>query len=219
MRKALCLFLVMAFLAAAVPAMAGQFGVSVTLAPSGRAFAPPALGRKQGWLTITNRDWFDYTLNVDHGSEKLFLYRQGQGWGSVHIPSGTTISLALNKNTWDLYGNTNGRLKVRIREGRTTTLSLEPFGFVGNTGLVGIANDGNNVRRETLFEVMSAPVVIAPAPPTVIVQQPPPPPVIIHRPPPVVVAPPPVVVVPPRRPPPPRRGGGGSGWGFSMFFN
>ena len=227
MKKVYCLvaaLLLLPFLNA--PASAGM-QVQVTLAPMGRSFGPPPLGRKQGWVAISNRDWMDYTLNIDPGGKKLYLYRHGQGWGSVHLPSGSTITLALGNDTWDLYGDGSARLRVRVREGRTTTLSLEPFGFVGNTGLTGIANDGSNVRRETLFAFAAQPIVVAPPPPPIIVHQPPPP-VIVTRPPPVVIAPPhrpppppphrpppPPVHRPPPPPPPPAK----RGWGFSLFFD
>lgn len=200
---------------AATPARAVHVSAQVTLAPLGRSYSPPPLGRKQGWLVISNRDWMDYTMNIDYKDNKLYLYKQGQGWGSVHIPSGTTITLALEKDTWRLYGDNSDRLRVRVREGRTTTLALEPFGFVGNTGLIGIVNDGSNTRSETLFNVYSQPIVVQP-PPAIIVEQPPPP-IIVTRPP---VYRPPYHRPPAHRPPPPPRPRGRrDGWGFSLFFD
>ena len=183
MKTRLCAAALLLALVATSTVVAGQFAAQVTMAPLGRAYSPPPLGRKQGWLVISNRDWMDYTLSIDYNDEKLYLYRQGQGWGSVHLPSGSTITIALEKDTWDLYGNSSEKLKVRIREGRTTTLSLEPFGYVGNTGLMGVVNDGNNIRNETLFNVYTQPVIVTPPPPAIIIEQPPPPPVIVGRPP------------------------------------
>lgn len=209
-------------------ASAASVGVQVTLAPLGRAYgAPPPLGRKQGWLTISNRDWQSYSLAVG-GDDKLFLYRSGHGYGGINIPSGATVTIALEKDNYDLYGDNSDRLKVRIREGRTTTLSLEPFGYTGQAGLMGVVNDGDKVRNEVLYQeyrppvVVQRPPVVVQRPPTVIVERPAPPPVIINR-------PPIVVGRPSHRPPPPRPGYGpgyGHGgrrdkdkdWGFSFSF-
>lgn len=209
MKKTLWATAFLLALVTVVPAFGGQMAAQVTLAPLGRAYSPPALGRKQGWLVITNRDWVNYSLNIDYKDEKLYLYQEGQGWGSVHLPSGSTITLALEKDTWDLYGNASEKLKVRIREGRTTTLSLEPFGTVGNTGLIGVVNDGDRTRSETLFDMYTPPVVVT-RPPAIIVEQPPP--VIVERP-----YPRPPMHRPPPPPPPPRPRK--QGWGFSMFFD
>ena len=175
-------------------AEAGGPRIQVTLAPLVKSHHPPALGRRQGWLSISNRYWSGYTLATAPGG-KLFLYREGQGQGQIFIPSGTTVTVALEKDTYDLYGNNPERLKVQVREGRTTTLSLEPFGYAGANGLTGVVNDGSRVRNGTLFDSYATPVVIR--------QPPPPPPVIVmppaHRPP-----PPPVIIRPPaHRPPPP----------------
>lgn len=193
---------------------AGDFGVraEVTFAPLGRSSSFPPLGRRQGWLTITNRDWQAYSVVFDRG-DRIFLYRANSGMGGMVIPSGTSVTVALERDTYDVFGDTGNRLRVRVREGRTTTLSLEPFGFVGNTGLVGVSNDGDRVRRETLFYARSNTIVI-PAPP-VIVNRPPPPPIIVR--PPAFRPPPPRMRYHPgpgRRPPPPRR----DGWGFGVHF-
>ncbi len=240
---ALALVALVAGFAASPPGWAGQ-RAQVRMAPLGRVYPVPPLGRKQGWLTISNQDWKTYTLQQG-GDDKLFLYREGTGgYGGVVIPSGTTVTIAVEKDNYDLYGNNPDRLKVRVREGRTTTLVLEPFGFVGNSGLVGVVNDGERVRRGTLFDTYTTTVVVPappPPPPTVIVQPPPPPPpppviirppvrrrpppppppvvVVKPAPPPVIVRPappPPVVVVPPPPPPPPPKK---DGFGFFFGFN
>lgn len=189
----------------------------VRLAPMGRSYSPPPLGRKQGWLTISNRDWQNYTVVVDR-KDKIFIYRGGQGYGGMVIPSGATITIALEKETYDLYGNNSDKLKVRVREGRTTTLSLEPFGYVGNTGLMGVVNDGDKVRNEVLFDNYAPPVVIQ-QPPTIIVNRPPPPPPVIVNRPPVIVHRPPAHRPPPPPPPRHRDRGRKDGWGFSFGFD
>ncbi|MDR0362166.1 MAG: hypothetical protein LBJ46_05715 [Planctomycetota bacterium] len=197
----------------AAPAWAAA---QIAHAPLHHSHNPPPLGRKQGWLVISNRDWMDYSLMIDYSKEKIYLYRPGMGYGTVQAPSGTSITLALPKDNWDVYGQGDQKLKVRIREGRTTTLSLEPFGYAGNTGLNAVANDGDRVRSETLF--FDIPQIIV-QPPPVVVAPPPRPPVVImpppHRPPPHR---------PPHRPPPhrPPHGPGrdrNKGWGFSLFFD
>jgi hypothetical protein len=211
--------------ALAAPALAEardyHVGAQVTLAPLGRSHSPPPLGRKQGWLTVSNRDWETYTLVVS-GKDTLSLYRAGTGYGGMIIPSGATVTIALEKDTYDLYGNNPDKLKVKVREGRTTTLVLEPYGYVGRSGLLGVVNDGDKVRDGILFDTYTAPpVIVQPAPP-VIVQ--PSRPIIVNRPPP----PPPVIISRPpahHRPPPPpphrpgRPGGhGGKGDGWNVVF-
>lgn len=228
MKKGMCALALLALAATLLASTAVQAGTvyaEVTLAPVGRHYgSPPPLGRKQGWLTITNRDWNPYTLVVNN-KDKIFLYRAGDGRGGMLIPSGTTVTIALEKDTYDMYGSSSEKLKVRIREGRTTTLSLEPFGYVGSTGLRGVVNDGERVRNEVLFDAYAA-VIVEPAPPTTVIvnRPPPPPPVIINRPPVVVHRPPPPGRPPhyyrpghgrPPPPPPPRRPHHKKdGWGF-----
>lgn len=202
MRKFM-LVLAAATMLTAVPAAAAEIFAEVNLAPLSRSFGMPSLGRRQGWLTISNRDWQQYSL-VRNGRD-LNLFMGGiAGFGEViTIPSGATVTIALEKETYRLRGSNGNRLNVRVREGRTTTLSLEPFGFVGSSGLRAVVNDGDRVRDEVLFDPMT--VVMQPGPPPVIVH--PPPPVIVTRPPVVVQRPRPPVVVnigrPGSRPPPP----------------
>lgn len=173
-----------------------------------RQYAPPPLNRKEGLLAVSNRDWKDYTLVITKKG-RFSLYRGDTGYAgyqSYPIPAGSTVYIALEKSTWELSAENRDRLKVKIREGRTSTLSLNPFGFRGNTGLMGVTNDGERAREQVLFDNYTRPVVVQP--PTIVV--PPPPPVVVR---------PPVVVVDPPRPypqPPPRRHG--SNWGFSFDF-
>ncbi|MDR3210951.1 MAG: hypothetical protein LBU79_03435 [Planctomycetota bacterium] len=208
------LLLVMALVLAVLSpeARAGQNHIS--LAPLVHSFAPPPLARKQGWLVISNHDWQDYSLGIDPNNHDLYLYRRGEGWGSVEIPSGNSVTLALEKSNWSIRGNSSDRLRVRVREGLTGTVALEPFGYVGNTGLTGVSNSDN--ERATLFDAYApAPVIVQPP---VIVQQPP----VIVRPPPVVVVPshrPPPPHRPQAPPPPPQRGKDKKKWGFSLFFD
>lgn len=209
----------------ATPANALAAGAEVRLAPLGRSYAPPHLGSKQGWLSISNRDWQDYTF-VENKKGRATLYEGRMGYpGGIVIPSGSTITIAVEKDTWEIMGNTGDRLKVKVREGRTSTVSLEPFGYAGNSGLRGISNDGDKVRDEILFDVYMAPPVViqqppvvVQRPPTVIIERPAPPPVIVHRSPVVVHRP-----GPPRPPPPPPRPPSrphrDKGWGFNFGFN
>ena len=166
-------FMLSALIAPEAPAL--EVKAQVRLAPLTRSHRAPALGRKQGWLTVSNRDWNSYTLAIN--GDDLFLRREGSGAGGVVIPSGTTVTIVLGKDTYDLRGEGGERLKVRIRESRTTTLSLEPFGYAGATGLTGVANDGDRITQATLFNSYVPPVVVQPPPPIVV--RPP-----AHRPPP-----------------------------------
>lgn len=183
-----------------------------------RQYAPPPMGRKEGLLAVSNRDWNDYTMVVTKKG-RISLYRGDSayaGYRNYRLPAGTTVYLALEKDTWQINAENTDRLKVKVREGRTSTLSLNPFGFRGNTGLMGVTNDGDRVREEVLFDNYSRPVVVQP--PTVVV--PPPPPTIITRPP-VIVADPYYRYHrrPPPPPPPPRRHHRDDSWGFSFGFN
>lgn len=205
-------------------------GGMITSAPIVKVYSPPPLMHKQGWLEVSNRDWIDYTLTRGK-DDRLFLSRGAiQRGGGIIIPSGATVALALEKDDYDLYGESPEKLKVDVREGRTTTLSLDPFGPVEYSGLTGVVNDGKRVRSSTLFESRQPPVVVVqPAPPPVIVQPAPrpvyvqPAPVVVVRPappppPPVIVRPPPVVVRPAPPPPPPPPYRRDKGWGFSFFY-
>ena len=227
MRKGLLAVCLAALAVALVlPSRAHAVQAEVRLAPMGRSYSPPALGRKQGWLTVSNRDWQEYTLVVGP-NDRMFLYQGGRGYGGIVIPSGATITLAVEKDNYRLYGNNEDKLRVRVREGRTTTLSLEPFGYVGNTGLRGVVNDGDKVRNEVLFDnYYEAPVIVQTPPPVIINRPPPPPPVIINRPPVVVNRPPshrppayrPPAHRPPSHRPPSRPGHKDDGWGFTFSF-
>ncbi len=241
MNKALSRSLVLASLLAvaiAVPAESAAGQAEVRLAPLGASYAPPPLGRNQGWLTITNRDWKPYTVTVS-GRGRMSIAQGALPRGTV-VRSGSSVTIAVDRDNWEIYGASGDELRCRVREGRTSTISLEPFGSVNGTGLRGVSNDGDRVRTEVLFEsyappvvVQRPPVIVQPAPPPVIVQ-PPPPPVIVHTPPPVVVQRPPVVVMPPPPPPPPPHHGRPThrppghrpgpdrdrgGWGFTFGFS
>ena len=143
--------------------------------------AYPALYEKQGWLSISNRDWQPYFLIVNESDEKMYLSRNNNG-GTVINP-GENVVLNIRRNGYKLYGDTGEKLEVKIRENLTTTLSLEPFGVFGNSGLTGVATDRGKIKSQVLFApyvpvqrviVEPAPVVIAPPPPAVIVAPPPP---------------------------------------------
>lgn len=178
-----------------------------------RQYAPPPMRRKEGLLAVSNRDWDDYTMVVTRKG-RISLYRGDSfyaGFKNIRIPAGTTVYLALEKDTWSVSAENTDRLKVKVREGRTSTLSLNPFGFVGNTGLMGVTNDGDRVREEVLFDNFTQPVVVQR--PTIVA--PPPPPTIITRPPVIIERPHPIY----RPPPPPRRHHRGDSWGFSFDFN
>jgi hypothetical protein len=197
-------------------AEAVDFRARIQLAPIGRSQHPPALGRQQGWLTISNRDWSAYSLAVN--GDNLFIYRENLGGGGIIIPSGASVTIALGRDTYDLRGGGPERLKVRIRNSRTTTLSLEPFGYVGAAGLTGVVNDGDRVTSGVLFsESHGGPIVVRP-PPIIVA---PPPPVVIrppaHRPPAVVR--PPAHRPPAHRPPGNNRPGGRRDDGWSLIFN
>jgi hypothetical protein len=227
MRKGLsCLGVLALVIAMALPASAGALEVDVRFAPLATTYAPPAIGSKQGWLAISNRDWQPYTIVIEKKG-RASLYQGSQsypGMESYVIPSGATTTLALEKDTWEFRGNNNDKLKVKVREGRTSTMSLEPFGPAGNTGLRGVTNDGEKVRNEILFNNYYEPPVVI-QPPTIIAA-PPPPPVIVTRPP-VVVHRPPVVIYDHRHRPhdhhrPPlyrNRGGDRRGGGLNFHFN
>lgn len=140
--------------------------------------AYPALYAKEGWLSVSNRDWQPYFLLVDVQKKRMFLSRNPNG--GVQIDSGQNVVLNIRKEGYKLYGDSGEKLTVKIRENMTTTLALEPFGVFGNSGLTGVATDKDKTRSEVLF------YPFVPQPQTVI----------IERPAPVIVEPAPVYVVP-----------------------
>lgn len=167
---------------AGVASADGQPIVPVQVA---RATVMPSLYAKEGWLSVMNRDWIPYYLNIDFKRERMFLSKNPNG-GAL-IQSGQNLILNIRKDGYKLYGDSGRGLEVKIREGETTTLSLEPFGVFGNSGLTGVAATRDKVRSEVLFNnyVPPPPVVVMPAPAPVVVvpAYPPPPPVYYTRPP------------------------------------
>lgn len=150
---------------------------------------PPRF-EKEGFLSISNRDWQPYYLSINLKDKRMFLSRVPNG--GIAIQSGENVVLNIRKEGYKLYGDSGEKLTVKIRDGETTTLSLEPFGVFGNSGLVGVSIDRDNRRREVLFNnyvptvVVQPPVVVQPAPPPVVVVPAPPPPpryYYYHRPP------------------------------------
>lgn len=134
--------------------------------------AMPARYDKEGWVSISNRDWMPYYINVNVSDKRMFLSRNPNG--GFEIQSGQNIALNLRKNTYKLYGDSGNKLEVKIREDEVTTLSLEPFGVFGNSGLTGVAVDRDKVRTEVLVSNYSpAPTVIVEESPSVIVVPPP----------------------------------------------
>lgn len=205
-------------------AAASTVAVTTAMPADGRPIFPadiaisaayPPRYDKEGFLSIHNRDWIPYYLSVNLKDKRMFLSKTPNG--GILIQSGENRVINLRKEGYKLYGQSGEKLNVKVREGETTTLSLEPFGTFGNSGLTGVSTNRDNVRREVLFTnyvppvVVQPPVVIQPpvvVQPPMVVQQPPvvvqQPPVIVQQPPVVVrPAPPPVVVVP-APPPPPR---------------
>jgi hypothetical protein len=207
--------------ALAVPASGLAMQAEVALAPITTSYAPPPLGRKQGWLTITNRDWKPYTVIITR--EGRMSLNDGVIAGGTVVRSGASLTMAVEKDTWQLLGPSGEKLECKVREGRTSTISLEPFGMAGSSGLRGVSNDGDRVRTEVLingYVPPPAPIIVQ-RPPVVVTR----PPVIVHQPPVVVHRPPPVIVGRPHRRPPSHRpdfrdrNRDRDGWGFSFGFN
>ncbi|MDR0362105.1 MAG: hypothetical protein LBJ46_05395 [Planctomycetota bacterium] len=156
--------------------------------PPGTAVSPlavaspvslPPLYDKEGWLSISNRDYQTYYLQINAKDHRMFLSRHPNG--GVELEPGGNVVLNVRKEGYKLYGDNGKKLEVKIREGETTTLSLDPFGVVGDSGLNVVAVNRDKVRSEALFDSHApAPVVVAPAPR--VIYQPAPPPVVIHEP-------------------------------------
>lgn len=139
----------------------------------------PSLYTKEGWLSISNQDWESYYLIVDQKAKRLFISRAPNG--GMELESGRNRTLNIRKETYKIYGDSGRDLKIKVREGEVTRLSLVPFGVVGNSGLNGIVQDRERVNSERLFDNYV-----------------PPPAMVIVREPPVVVQEAPVIVVPGR---------------------
>jgi hypothetical protein len=223
MKKILSGVLALAVIAGfALPAEGRAAHAEVRLAPIARTFAPPSLRRNQGWLTITNRDWKPYTVNITRKGRMSLT--PGVIHGGTVIQSGNSVTMAMDEDTWEILGPSGQELGCRVREGRTSTISLEPFGAANASGLRGVSNDGLRVRNEILVPGYTPP------PPPVVVQRPP---VIVHTPPPVIINRPPAVIVnrpgrpgrpgpdrrPTHRPPAHRPNRDRDGWNFSFGFN
>lgn len=168
---------------------------------------------KEGWLSIFNRDWVPYYFNIDQGAKRIFVSRVPNG--GIVVQSGENLPVNLRKEEYKLYGDSGRELKIKIRENESTSLSLNPFGVFGNSGLTGVATDRERTRSAVLFDAY------VPTPPTVIIESPPPA---------VYVEPaPPVYVVPGPRPyyrpyhygpgyyGPHNRGGGGIYFNFNRW--
>ena len=150
----------------------------LAVAASGSA---PLLGTREGWLSISNRDWQPYFLLVNPSDKRMFISRFENG-GTIINP-GENVVLNVRRETYKLFGDTGKSLQVRIRDNLTTTLSLDPFGVVGNSGLMGVSTDRDRVRNEVLFNAFVPPAQVVVMPPQVVYEHPAP----------VIVAPPPSV--------------------------
>ena len=191
------------------PVSAGAAPATIQAMETGQAVisvpaAYPPRQDKEGWLAISNHDAIPYYVSANVGNKRIFISRHATG--GAMIESGQSIALALRKEEYKLYGDSGRPLKIKIREGETTTLSFTPFGAIGNSGMKGVVTDRERTRSETLFDMYTPP-------PAVIVQEPAP--VIIQEPPVYIVPGPPPPYYYHRRPPPPffhhrgrRRGGG-----------
>jgi hypothetical protein len=127
---------------------------------------------KEGWLTIMNRDWQPYYVNIAVQNKRIFISRSPNG--GFALQSGQSITVNIRKEGYKAYGDTGKSLTVKVREAETTTLSLNPFGVFGNSGLTGVATDREKVRTEVLFSnYVPAPTVIVQEPPVVVVPGPP----------------------------------------------
>ncbi|MDR1518714.1 MAG: hypothetical protein LBU23_01025 [Planctomycetota bacterium] len=135
--------------------------------------AHPPRRDKDGWLSISNYDSTTYYLMVSESEKRIFVSRNPNG--GLAVGPGRNEIINLRKHDYKLYGDSGRDLKVKIRKGETTSLSLNPFGVVGNSGIIGVAVDREKTRSETLFDVYSPPppVIIQEAP-AIIVQEPPP---------------------------------------------
>ena len=146
-------------------------GQPVSPVPVYEEEALPARYAKEGWLTVSNTDVESYYLAIDVGSKRMFLSTVPNG--GIELPSGTSRSVNLRKETYKLYGDSGRDLKVRVRENEVTRLSLIPYGVVGNSGLTGVATDRDRTRSESLFDnYVPPPAVIVEPAPVIVVPEP-----------------------------------------------
>ncbi|MDR1613700.1 MAG: hypothetical protein LBT97_13095 [Planctomycetota bacterium] len=179
MKKTLC-FALLAVMAAAAFADAGQFRISRPHGP-GRRRPPP--GRRDSVLEITNNDDRGYAIDVDYRRNRLtFAHRSG---GDIYLPGDSSrISLAFDDDDdWRIEGD-HETLEIKMRDGRTTRLTLETRTSRNRIGLFGTVDDGRQRTTAQLFRYADRP-----GRPNG------------HRPPPRPTPPPP----PPSRPAPPRK--------------
>lgn len=154
---------------------------------------PPPMRRDMGMLSVTNRDWSDYTIIVRRGQDDMFIVRGRQRGGTV-VPAGSTVAIPLPKENYKMVGESGKQVRIRINERETTAIVLTPFGRPGATGLRADVGNRGKMRSVVLFDEPRGRIrVISEAPPTIIAAPPPP----------VIVAPPGGVVYRPAPPPPP----------------
>lgn len=148
----------------------------------------PPRREKEGWISFFNTSGESYFLSVDQKAKRIFLSRFPDG--GFELPSGTNRAVNVRKESYKMYGDNGQDLKVRVREGETTRVTLHPFGTEGGGILRVTSQDREKVQEKFLFGrvvrgaapvvVRPAPVVVAPAPmvvvpgPTVVVPGPPP---------------------------------------------
>lgn len=156
-------------------------GSPVSPAPIMVSGAYPPRYDKEGWLSISNRDWMPYYVNINRGDKRIFISRAPNG--GLAIQSGENIIVNLRKDTYKTYGESGNKLEVKIRENETSTLDFNPFGVVGNSGLSGVTVSRDRVRSEILFNNFSPAPAIVVQEPSVIVVPSTPPPVYYYRPP------------------------------------
>ncbi len=147
------------------PNMAFASDKAIIPLPVTMEYTTPAMGSRQGLLTIHNVDCRNYRLVINYKEHKLFLYGEWQTIQGIQVPSGSSLTIAMDKDTYSLRTANSESLKVKIRKGRITTLSLQPFGTANFCGLLGMVDDGENTRTETLFrqgEIASSVAIIQP---------------------------------------------------------
>ncbi len=110
----------------------------------------PVLDRRQGWLTISNRDWVDYYLTIDADHARIMLDRQNNG--GTRIASGSYQVVPLERAMWEVVGDSDrDMVEVRIRPGLESELALVPTGSGNQSGLVGVTMSDGSRNTGTLF--------------------------------------------------------------------
>ncbi|MCX7935977.1 MAG: hypothetical protein N3A66_12045, partial [Planctomycetota bacterium] len=83
--------------------------------------------KDHGVLLVRNECSWPLTIALDHEHKKLYVHRGSSALPSVSLACGQTTQLILRTGTWDVaWLGQDEALEAKVKEGRTSVLSLRP---------------------------------------------------------------------------------------------